>query len=246
MTTAPVADVLSPTNSHFLLNPEEDDNHHSDDPHDIDFDRSDGDTASQRSISLSSPAGSPRQSAHLDTSFPGTHHPEDSGTTPVTLVRQSLVNSNRDSHPYTLDTDFSSEQDVDGDDRSSFMRRLGDTESPISSAAPSLHEKEFKPMHTSALEVEGTEEEEKSIPVLSPPLSSGMSYPPPPVQKPDPRESVASFASGSTTYSKKARPESMLIQQKGPLILGIALVDFNHLVRQFPFLYRMLASSIFR
>lgn len=227
MTTAPVTDVLSPTNSHFLLNPEDDELHHSDDHHDIDFDRSDGDTASQRSISLSSPAGSPRTSIHLDTSSHAAQQPEDSGTTPVTLVRQNLVDNNRDSHTYTLDTDFSSEQDVDGDDRSSFMRRLGDAESPISSAAPSLHEKETKSLEELEAPVETGK---KAAPVLSPPASAGMSYPPPPVQKPDPRESIASFASGSTTYSKKARPESMLVQHKGPLILGIALVDFNHLV----------------
>lgn len=225
MTTASASDILSPTNSHFLFNPE-DVEPHSEDPHDIDFDRSDVDTASQRSVSLSSPARSPRNSVHLDTSFHGAHM-EDSDTTPVTLVRQGLMSNNRDSHPYTLDTDFSSEQDVDGDDRSSFMRRLGDAESPISSAAPSLHEKETKP----AAELEAdVDEKEESVPALSPPPSSTMSYPPPPAQKPDPRESVASFASGSTTYSKKARPESMLVQHKGPLILGIALVDFNHLV----------------
>ena len=153
--------------------------------------------------------------------------PEDSGTTPVSLVRQTLVTHNRDSHRYTFDTDFSSEQDGDGDDRSSFMRRLGDVESPISSAAPSLHEKETR----STIELEADAEEEKDMVSLSPPPSSSkVSYPPPPVQKPDPRESVASFASGSTTYSKKARPESMLVKHQGPLILGIALVDFNHLV----------------
>lgn len=43
------------------------------------------------------------------------------------------------------------------------------------------------------------------------------------------RQSMFSTASGSS-YSKKARPESMLTGPKGPLVLGIALVDFNHLV----------------
>lgn len=228
MTVEPASDILSPTNSHFLMNPEEDDHHdNSDDAHDIDFDRSDGDTASQRSISLSSPAGSPRTSAQLDTALRGEEPHADASATPVNLIRASLAN--RDSHPYTLDTDFSSEHDAD--DRSSFMRRLADTESPISSAAPSLHETEEKPAAELAADAEEEEEADKVAPVLSPPPAARMSYPPPPIQKPDPRESVASFASGSTSYSKKARPESMLVTHKGPLILGIALVDFNHLVR---------------
>ncbi|KAJ6582813.1 transport protein Avl9-domain-containing protein [Mycena sp. CBHHK59/15] len=51
-------------------------------------------------------------------------------------------------------------------------------------------------------------------------------YPPSP-PKGD-AESIASFASGS---SRKTRPESMLvIPSDRPLVLGIALVDFNHLV----------------
>jgi hypothetical protein len=44
-------------------------------------------------------------------------------------------------------------------------------------------------------------------------------------------DSITSFASGSTNYSRKARPESTLVHHHdGPLVLGIALVDFNHLV----------------
>lgn len=67
----------------------------------------------------------------------------------------------------------------------------------------------------------------------SPPTAT---YPPKPVQQPmSDRQSIASFAtnsSGATTYSKKARPESLLVQMpEGRLVLGIALVDFNHLVR---------------
>jgi hypothetical protein len=42
---------------------------------------------------------------------------------------------------------------------------------------------------------------------------------------------VASLATSTSSYSKKVRPESLLIDPpKGPLILGIALVDFNHQV----------------
>ena len=222
-TDAPVSDILSPTNSHFLLQPERADGHHSDDAHDIEFDRSDGDTASQKSISLSSPAGSPRTSVQLDQALHGEEQHPEAPAVFASVARQSLIN--RDSHPYTLDTDLSSEHDPDGDDRSSFMRRLNDT--PVSSAAPSLHEKEDEPAAEPPVDPE--EVVAAAPPPSSPPTK--ISYPPPPIQKPDPRQSVASFASGSTTYSKKARPESMLVMHSGPLILGIALVDFNHLVR---------------
>lgn len=77
-------------------------------------------------------------------------------------------------------------------------------ESPNTSAAPSVIE------------------ENKESPVTSPRV---VTYPPRGVDA----ESIAeSFASGS---SRKARPESMLVVQPvGPLVLGIALVDFNHLV----------------
>ncbi|GJE91600.1 late secretory pathway protein AVL9 [Phanerochaete sordida] len=241
MTTPPTLDVLSPTNSHFLLNPEleHDDSEHSDDHLDVDFDRSDGDTASQRSISLSSPPRSPRQSVHLDPSAHDAEEQEhgDDAHTPVNVIRESLSFAHRDSHPFTLDTDLSSEQDAETDDRSSFMRRLNDAETPLSSAAPSVHEKEEEEEHQAdadhAAELAAEEEERNEEPaaLFSPPPSSRMSYPPPPLQKPDSsRASIASFASGSTSYSRKARPESMLVTHTGPLVLGIALVDFNHLV----------------
>ncbi|KAJ7078547.1 transport protein Avl9-domain-containing protein [Mycena belliarum] len=139
----------------------------------------DGDTASQRSISLSSPAVSPRSSVqnpphHFDTI------------------------SNRASNPYTLDTDLSSEPD----DSSMFTRDTGLPESPNTSAAPSVYE------------------EPKDHAMLVP------TYPPSPPK--DDTASIASVASGS---SRKARPESVLVLPGDrPLILGIALVDFNHLV----------------
>jgi hypothetical protein len=46
------------------------------------------------------------------------------------------------------------------------------------------------------------------------------------------RSSVASFATSNSSYSRKARPESLLMEpSNGPLVLGIALVEFNHQVR---------------
>jgi len=48
------------------------------------------------------------------------------------------------------------------------------------------------------------------------------------------RSSVASFATSTSSYSRKARPESLLVDpSNGPLVLGIALVDFNHQVRSY-------------
>ncbi|PSR70819.1 hypothetical protein PHLCEN_2v13260 [Hermanssonia centrifuga] len=227
--TSPVLESLSTHSSALLHEPVVEIEPES--PSEVEFEHSsDGDTASQRSISLSSPPRSPRESAHLDDIELGVPEHSDSLVTPVALVRQGL--SNRDSHPYTLDTDFSSEHD--GDDRSSFMRRLDDGESPVSSLAPSLHEKDKDNAIGNEEVVDLTEEEVKirtrdSIRASVASFVSTTSYPPPPIQTPDPRKSIASFASGSS-YSKKVRPESMLVTHKGPLVLGIALVDFNHLV----------------
>ena len=48
------------------------------------------------------------------------------------------------------------------------------------------------------------------------------------------RSSVASFATSTSSYSRKARPESLLVDlSNGPLVLGIGLVDFNHQVRSY-------------
>jgi len=58
-------------------------------------------------------------------------------------------------------------------------------------------------------------------------------YPPTPPNRDD-TMSISSFAS---TSSRKARPESLIIAPTNdPLVLGVALVDFNHLVRCLSFL----------
>lgn len=154
--------------------------------HDIDDD-DDADTASQRSISLSSPADSPRHSALSDLA-------RQSG------FRDSGSYSKRESHPYTVDTDFGSEPDTS----SMFNHGIGET--PSTSAAPSVYE-------------EPKDNTINPLPTYPPSLPSR-----------DDRVSVSSFASSS---SRKTRPESLLVTlPNGPLILGIALVDFNHLVLQ--------------
>lgn len=170
-------------------------------------DSDDGDTASQRSISLSSPAVSARNSVQVD-------HPqlrqsesyESSNTSrykfhDVDDPLSSDTLSKRESRPYTLDTDFSS----DADDMSYASHDMVQHESPNTSASGSI-----------------LDEPKAPSPMLSPPT-----YPP---RRHSDVESIAeSFASGS---SKKARPESILLQPPpGKLVLGIALVDFNHLVR---------------
>ncbi|KZT67293.1 hypothetical protein DAEQUDRAFT_794018 [Daedalea quercina L-15889] len=195
-------------NTHFLLQP---DPEHDDSGASSDIAFSDGDTASQRSIALSSPTHSPRAPAHLDLPDEEEDQVTPSAITPVSYIRQSLSYSKRS----TLDTEFSS--DID-DDRSLFTRRMDDNESPISSVAPSVMEEREKP----------------SSP---PPLPRVPSSPPPSARPPvgargkSDTDSVVSAGSEGTTYSKKARPESLLPQaNQGPLVLGIALVDFDHLV----------------
>ena len=196
--------------------------------HDDDHD-DDADTASQRSISLSSPVDSPRHSIVLsDGPHDHLEHPEHTEITESpNLAHEFLSNLKHESHSYTLDTDFSSE----ADDASLYMRDHdhGDAYdaigSPVTSAAPSVFE-ESKMSPLSSPVVDDDDLKTATLPTYPPlplhdigtPRSRGDS------------ESVTSFASGSS-YSKKARPESTLLgPHTGPLVLGIALVDFNHLV----------------
>ncbi|KAI0822074.1 transport protein Avl9-domain-containing protein [Trametes gibbosa] len=200
----------NPLNTRFLIDPDHDDDHLSE-PH-----FSDGDTASAKSIALSSPPLSPRDSTGLG--IPDTQEP---AVTPVTLVRQSLSLAGL-SKRNTLDTDASSEVDLEGDsdDRSFFARKYEEGESPLSSVAPSVHE------------AEKIVSSPPPLPPSLPPSATLSSRPPSAgVRLKSDTESILSTGSASTSYSKKARPESLLVQPpQGALVLGIALVDFNHLV----------------
>ncbi|KAF5377978.1 hypothetical protein D9615_006666 [Tricholomella constricta] len=150
-------------------------------------DDDDADTASQRSISLSSPNNSPRHSALHDLAL------QDN-------FRDSGSFSKRESHPYTVDTEFGS----DADNSSMFSHSIEHRETPDSSAAPSVYD-------------EPKEVDINALPTYPPSLPSR-----------DDRASVSSFASGS---SRKARPESLLVNlPNGPIVHGVALVDFNHLI----------------
>ncbi|KAF9448726.1 hypothetical protein P691DRAFT_800360 [Macrolepiota fuliginosa MF-IS2] len=190
-------------------------------PHD-DAD-SDADTASQRSISLDSPTASRRQSAA--TSDSDAHR---FLANPGAFLRANDIDK-RESNQFTVDTDFSS----DADDMSLYKHRLSVTgETPNTSAAPSIFEEE--PLTAT--------KENMSIPPMPPLPSTSMptlapvpatvpvttTYPPT-IPNRDDTISISSLT--STTSSRKARPESLLVTSpKGPLVLGIALVDFNHLV----------------
>ena len=141
-------------------------------------DDADAETASQRSIPLSSPPRSPHN---------------------VTTPLRAQEFFRRDSQVDSIEIDFGSETD---DSHSELDARRA---SSITSAAPSL-QPDLPKTH--------------AVSVTYPPTSSSDTT------------DVDSFTSAASTYSRKARPESMLLQPPhGPLVLGIALVDFNHLVR---------------
>lgn len=158
-------------------------------------DDEDADTASQRSISLSSPPLSKRNS--VASSDPrrafASHSSEGSDS------------SNRGSQ---LDLQLHNEKE---DAATAFTRRIMESEDNEALAYE-------KSRSTIPLAIESTPKEFKPV-----------TYPPSPPKLADDAISISSFAS---TSSRKARPESLLIRPTSdPLILGVALVDFNHLVR---------------
>ena len=142
----------------------------------------DNDTASQRSISLSSPPASPSPEPDTFTSLPM------SPTSPKAFVRAFELDTNQD----ILEPDPPSAYSPD----------------PATSQWNQQPAKELTPAIESAF-------------VGQP---SHM-YPPTPAGVHGDTESVTS------STSKKAQRESILLSPpNGPLVLGIALVDFNHIV----------------
>ena len=147
----------------------------------------DNETASQRSISLSSPPTSPKQETESLASLPL------SPASPEAFVRAFELDTEQD----TLEPDPPSAYSPD-------PTTSQWNQQPVQALTPAI----------------------ESAFVGQPPHM----YPPTPVGVRGDSESVASFATGSST-SKKAQRESMLLSPlDGPLVLGIALVDFNHLV----------------
>ncbi|KAF9262933.1 hypothetical protein L218DRAFT_1077588 [Marasmius fiardii PR-910] len=200
--------------------------------HDDDDDRNDSleddDTASQRSISLSSPAQSQRNSlkqggyggkghadllAQLNLSAPSSATSKfaelDKEKPIITPSTSTSTTNSPGTRPYS--SDFTENDSVD--------TRSVDIESPNTSAAPSIF---------------SVKEHEMLVPSSS---EKDTAYPPQ-AHRSEAYSSLysgdtASIASASSTGTgKKARPESMLLPNipEGKLILGIALVDFNHLV----------------
>ncbi|PPR06316.1 hypothetical protein CVT24_001028 [Panaeolus cyanescens] len=160
-------------------------------------DDDDGDTASQRSISLSSPPLSPRDSFSSD--------PRHSF---ATQSSQTSV-SHRESKG------FDEYEDQDDIGTNSSRGYVESTDIPVGvgvAASAGL---------AAAVAAVAVNEQRDSRD-LKP-----VTYPPTPPNRDD-TMSISSFAS---TSSRKARPESLLITPSSdPIVLGVALVDFNHLV----------------
>ncbi|KAL0069134.1 hypothetical protein AAF712_003820 [Marasmius tenuissimus] len=192
----------------------------------------DDDTASQRSISLSSPSNSQRNS--LKQSYGGKGHAEllaqlnlsssSSATSRLAEIekqqdkeeKETSIPNPSTSTPTSLGTRPNSSDFTETEtDNASLHTRLEDLESPNTSVAPSIiSSKDVESAPPSAVEKD-------------------TAYPPQ-AHRSEPyvgdRTSIASVSSTGT--GKKARPESMLVTNipQGKLILGVALVDFNHLV----------------
>lgn len=74
--------------------------------------------------------------------------------------------------------------------------------------------------------------------------SSSIKYPPTPARFASDND-TSSMISYSSSSSRKVRPESSLIEPPaGPLVLGIALVDFNHLVSHMASVHHHLILSL--
>lgn len=124
-----------------------------------------------------------------------------------TPLRAQEFFARRDSQGDSIEIDFNSEPDDVSDSKSELE-------------APRRDSIAFQTPSATLSSLQANEEKSNSAPITYPPTpsSSGVT-------------DSDSFASAASSYSKKARPESMLLQPpEGPLILGIALVDFNHLV----------------
>lgn len=170
----------------------------------------DNDTASAKSISLSSAPASARNSsafAALSTPVRPNPHFFEFAAHDTPPPGETELLSETDSLAGTSTTSNVLEHDAD---------QLENRDSPISSATPSLLNYASK-AGPSDFPSRDTSE--------STSLKSSMetTYPPP---------SQASEDEVSRSDSpRKARPESLLVDtMTGPLILGVALVDFNHLV----------------
>lgn len=188
----------------------------------------DADTASQRSIDLDDhPLKDENQHNNL-----GEENPN--------LAHEFLSNLKHESHPYTLDTDFSDDESrrsslYDRHDHDNAYDAIEVGDSPLTSAAPSVHDDGIGFGEPKAFATHPLPPRTPREPTYSqrepayPPTSRGST---PRLDGTESIKSLATSSSNSTTYSRKARPESTLFNSTThptPLILGIALIDFNHL-----------------
>ncbi|KAG8948982.1 late secretory pathway protein avl9 [Tulasnella sp. 424] len=117
------------------------------------------------------------------------------------------------------------------------------TRTSFSSVVPSLslaHQEEEKGVKPTAQPFIDEDDSEAPLPdamtsTITPVASSSTPSraPSPPLQPSPgttPQLNRASTASSTSSLGKKVRPDSLIVKPDGPLILGIALVDFNHSV----------------
>ncbi|KAG8915190.1 late secretory pathway protein avl9, partial [Tulasnella sp. 408] len=116
------------------------------------------------------------------------------------------------------------------------------TRTSMSSVVPSLsltHQEEEKSAAPRAQPFIDEDDSEASLPeamtsTITPAASLSTSSrppsPPPHTSATAPQLNRASTASSTSSLGKKVRPDSLIVKPDGPLILGIALVDFNHSV----------------
>jgi hypothetical protein len=158
---------------------------------------------------------------------------------------------------HTSDTDARSVYTDNVDEHSAYTDEVEVDlrDSPISSIAPSIVPGAPKPT-APAIDTQTRDLHEEEIDTITfapnpnpPPVAASIpipvsepnsaaiatpesaTYPPrPPFEARESRMSLFSNSTESSSVSKKARPESMIMGPKGPLVLGLALVDFNHLV----------------
>ncbi|KAF8516315.1 transport protein Avl9-domain-containing protein [Hysterangium stoloniferum] len=225
--------------------------HESSDDHSHFFSNSDDDaeTASQRSIPLDSAPSSPKKVINfaaatkpLKTPVTGSFSQKFSPLSPTSPKEHSFARSSAASpeHPKS-DTDLETNSTVEtgtSGPSSVFKFEEGGTRPSSMSSNTSFF------AHNAADKDSGMHKITLS-PILAP--TPDVSYPSPPQTSPDGldgseldydsnrRATMSSLGSAVTNSSsasgRKTRPESMLLEPTdGPLVLGIALVDFNHIV----------------
>lgn len=229
---------------------------HSDD-HSHFFTNSDDETASQRSISLSSGPSSPKLHGHFGS-------PSSTIQTPTTssfFLQLSFTSCLLTGHPsdiFPLSVRKASNPVTDPEINSI-------AEAGTSGPSSRVNSFKFDEDHTRQPSVSSgsffSDQEEvarRQDPTVNavgdntyPPLSqiiSGSHDPDSQYTKnrrPTDIESLSSAATGSSsgTGGRKTRPESMLVEPlDGPLVLGVALVDFNHVVSVFA-IYSTFSSA---